>query len=704
MKIFFIWDCFYFLNAYFCILIQYDFFDELNIAIMKGKVVLFILLSAGLIFTPVSKSYCQNNKKGNKQLSADFQASAYEIVAGDCINFTDMSTGGPTYWEWQFPGSETLSSNLKNPAGICYLVPGVYSVTLEIQSSTGYDQKIVEECITVLENTQTPVANFAADNVIIPKGGFVTFTNLSQGDLIRWNWEFEGGTPDISTAENPMAIAYMEIGTYDVYLQVEDAIGQKSEILREDYIQVVSESTTHPIANFTANRTFIAPGEAVNFTDLSKGRPYKWTWSFDGGEPDSSTEKDPQNILYQAAGTYDVQLIIQNSLGTDTILKEDYIIVSETDPCTTAPIAKFSASQRLIPSGTTVHFEDKSLNNPTQWYWSFQGGYPSTSYFSNPPGIEYNFPEGRYDVTLTVSNECGADYLTKPDYIVVYSGAVSIICDTISNIAENELAGLGLMSLEDSWGHIGGHNGQITRMYADKFDTHVFTQIEGIQVPVHIAQISSAPESYNARVNFYIWDGSTQYPEIVLHQKDIYIRNMSAPIYNFFKFENPVEVDGPFFVGYRISYNDVTGNGQSDDLFVVSVAQNRTYTGAKNTLYVQHSGVWQTATERFNVRTSTGIKPIACLVDVKEFETDLDIAVYPNPASSFIKINTGVLNKDTNINIQIFDITGRLMYQKDTKTGYDDITINTENYQNGLYLINVISDNSRFTEKIMILH
>ena len=42
------------------------------------------------------------------------------------------------------------------------------------------------------------------------------------------------------------------------------------------------QQTEPPIADFMADRIFIAPGDFINFTDRSKGSPYIWKWFFEG--------------------------------------------------------------------------------------------------------------------------------------------------------------------------------------------------------------------------------------------------------------------------------------------------------------------------------------------------------------------------------------------------------------------------------------
>jgi PKD repeat protein len=91
------------------------------------------------------------------------------------------------------------------------------------------------------------------------------------------------------------------------------------------YLSDVPVDTSSTI-DFVGYPTSITPGSAVNFTDMSTGGVTSWFWSFPGGTPDASTEKNPV-INYNEAGVFDVQLIVSNRNGFDTLIKTAYITV-----------------------------------------------------------------------------------------------------------------------------------------------------------------------------------------------------------------------------------------------------------------------------------------------------------------------------------------------------------------------------------------
>jgi PKD repeat protein len=79
--------------------------------------------------------------------------------------------------------------------------------------------------------------------------------------------------------------------------------------------------------------------------------------------------------------------------------------------------AQFTVNDNSICPGTTVQFTDQSSNAPTQWFWSFPGGNPSSSTAQNP-SVTYTVP-GTYPVTLTASNNSGSDAEVRTSYITV---------------------------------------------------------------------------------------------------------------------------------------------------------------------------------------------------------------------------------------------------------------------------------------------
>lgn len=89
------------------------------------------------------------------------------------------------------------------------------------------------------------------------------------------------------------------------------------------------EETTDFAADFEASVTNIGVGQYVNFEDASIGGVTSWEWTFEGGQPSSSTEKDPSSILYATAGTYDVTLTITTDEGNSTETKEGFIVVEQ---------------------------------------------------------------------------------------------------------------------------------------------------------------------------------------------------------------------------------------------------------------------------------------------------------------------------------------------------------------------------------------
>lgn len=77
----------------------------------------------------------------NAPLVADFMASEVVIAVGETVDFTDLTTGTPTTWAWEFEGGTPSTSTEQNPTAIQYDTEGVYEVTLTAGDGVNTDSE-----------------------------------------------------------------------------------------------------------------------------------------------------------------------------------------------------------------------------------------------------------------------------------------------------------------------------------------------------------------------------------------------------------------------------------------------------------------------------------------------------------------------------------------------------------------------------------
>lgn len=250
---------------------------------------------------------------------ADFMADSTQVPLDYGVNFTDMTFGMIDEWQWTFEGGTPETSDEQNPQGITYSEPGLYAVTLSVSGPYGDHDTTKTDYIEVIA---PPQAAFSCFDRYLVVGESAYIVDNSTGNPDEWSWVFEGGDPPTSDLPNPGPVQYNSEGSFDVSLTVANPYGN-TYLLKEDYIV----AGYAPIADFEADKTFIAAGESINYTDMSQEDPQIWNWTFEGGNPATSSQQDPQEIIYDEPGVYDVTLTASNSFGSDTKVWEDYITV-----------------------------------------------------------------------------------------------------------------------------------------------------------------------------------------------------------------------------------------------------------------------------------------------------------------------------------------------------------------------------------------
>ncbi len=117
------------------------------------------------------------------------------------------------------------------------------NVQIGFVNVTGYGNNLYLDNINLSQPaiTQPPVANFIGSPTTVPVGSTVAFTDQSTNSPTSWSWNFAGGTPTTSTAQNP-TITYNAVGTYAVTLTATNGFGNDSET-KLAYINVVQPTT-----------------------------------------------------------------------------------------------------------------------------------------------------------------------------------------------------------------------------------------------------------------------------------------------------------------------------------------------------------------------------------------------------------------------------------------------------------------------------
>ena len=155
------------------------------------------------------------------------------------VQFTDLSTGSPTGWNWSF--GDGNYSTLQSPAHT-YASAGTFSVSLNASNSAGNNLSTWSNYIDVTSSIIPPTASFTGTPTTGAVPLTVQFTDTSNGSPTSWNWSFGDGS--YSTSRNP-SHTYSATGTYTVSLNATNSAGSNTAT-RANYITVSATPVITP--------------------------------------------------------------------------------------------------------------------------------------------------------------------------------------------------------------------------------------------------------------------------------------------------------------------------------------------------------------------------------------------------------------------------------------------------------------------------
>jgi PKD repeat protein len=108
----------------------------------------------------------------------------------------------------------------------------------------------------------------------------------------------------------------------------------------KEVLQAIKQGTIDLNVDFDAPNTLLAKDEPVTFNNTTFGgyigTPETYNWSFPGGTPSTSSEKNP-TVVYSECGLHNVKLVVDRGSQMDSVEKTAYIQVGPIASITSAP-------------------------------------------------------------------------------------------------------------------------------------------------------------------------------------------------------------------------------------------------------------------------------------------------------------------------------------------------------------------------------
>ena len=149
----------------------------------------------------------------------------------------------------------------------------------------------------------------------------------------EYEWIFEGGVPASSRDRAPESVIFTEAGEHKIRLRVWNAVEER---ISEQVIRVDSAMSID--FDYAIAINDIAPG-VVSISNRSRGGS-RYEWTFEGGEPSSSTSAYPSAVTFKDGGEHKIHLRVFNGSRYEELSKR--FTLQRFSTMMTAPTAPLS--------------------------------------------------------------------------------------------------------------------------------------------------------------------------------------------------------------------------------------------------------------------------------------------------------------------------------------------------------------------------
>lgn len=174
----------------------------------------------------------------------------------------------------------------------------------------------------------------------------------------------------------------------------------------KEVLQGIKRGAVDLTVGFDVDTTIVNTHIPIQFTNNTFGgyidAPETYEWSFPGGDPSTSTEKDPI-VTYDSAGLYTVQLIVNRGSQIDTVSKTAFIEVQSAVGMSTLPTLLAQVYPTPASNEVKVRLSSAPEVNTTYSIMTLTGVEVMNGVFQNQ------------EETLNVSSLSNGIYLIKID-------------------------------------------------------------------------------------------------------------------------------------------------------------------------------------------------------------------------------------------------------------------------------------------------
>lgn len=272
-----------------------------------------------------SHNYSQDaqNLDENAALATPVIRCASKIYQGELATFTANTSVGVVKRQWTVTNG-TPENTTANNASVVFNQAGEQTVTLTVTDTKGNTKQATKK-VTVIKEDAT--AEFMITNQHPKASDRVSFLSNNKVSGCSYLWTINGADVTTSTHRNTSAV-FAKAGTYQVTLKVTTADNKTLTTTKR-----VTVEATAPKANYKTNSddNIFIKGNSITLTDQSKYEPTEWHWTLKSNNRLYFASGNTYTVNPDKAGVYKLYYTVDNSLGSDQLIKERAIIVCNAD-------------------------------------------------------------------------------------------------------------------------------------------------------------------------------------------------------------------------------------------------------------------------------------------------------------------------------------------------------------------------------------